>query len=108
MAGFFSGYDLMLTPTMAMPPFPLGHLNLDRDDMRAQGEDVAYTVAYTSTFNSAGNPAASIPLYWNEDGLPIGTHFVAPYADEASLIRIGSALEQLQPWAGRKPPVHSD
>ncbi len=107
-AGFFTGYDLMLTPTMAMPPFPLGHLNLDRDDMRAQGEDVAYTVAYTSTFNSAGNPAASIPLYWNEDGLPIGTHFIAPYADEASLIRIGSALEQLQPWANRKPPVHSD
>ena len=54
----------------------------------------------------AGNPAASIPLYWNDDGLPIGAHFVAPYADEASLIRIGSALEQLQPWADRKPPVH--
>ena len=107
-ANWFRDYDIMLTPTMAAPPFPLGHLNLDREDMAAQGQDVAYTVAYTSTFNAAGNPAASIPLYWNDDGLPIGAHFVAPYADEASLIRIGSALEQLQPWADRKPPVHSD
>ena len=60
-AGFFQDYDLMLSPTMASPPFPLGHLNLDRDDMQAQGRDVQQTVGYTSTFNASGNPAAFRP-----------------------------------------------
>ncbi len=107
-AAFFEDYDLLLTPTMAAPPMELGRLALDRGDARAQGEDVAYTVGYTSTFNSSGNPAASIPLWWNEAGLPIGVQFAAPYGDEATLIRLGSALEQVQPWFDRRAPVHSD
>lgn len=107
-AGFFTKYDLMLTPTMASPPFLLGHLNLDREDMQAQGRDVQQTVGYTSTFNASGNPAASVPLWWNEAGLPIGVQFVAPYGDEARLIRLGSALEEAQPWFDRRAPVHSD
>ena len=102
------GYDLMLTPTMAAAPFELGRLALDREDQYAQGHDVQRTVGFTSLFNASGNPAASIPLYWSADGLPIGTQFVAPYADEATLIRIGAQLEATQPWAGRRPPVHSD
>ena len=105
---FASGYDLMLTPTMAAPPFELGRLALDREDQLAQGQDVQRTVGFTSLFNASGNPAASVPLYWNEGGLPVGTMFVAPYADEAALFRIGAQLEAAQPWAGRKPPVHSD
>ena len=102
------GYDLMLTPTMATPPLELGRLALDRDDLSAQGADVQRTVGFTSLFNASGNPAASVPLYWSEDGLPVGTMFVAPYADEATLFRIGAQLEAAQPWANRKPPVHSD
>ncbi len=102
------GYDLMLTPTMAAAPFELGRLALDREDQYAQGHDVQRTVGFTSLFNASGNPAASIPLYWSEHGLPIGTQFVAPYADEATLIRIGAQLEAAQPWAARRPPVHSD
>ena len=53
-AGFFENYDVLLTPTMAKPPFPLGHLNLDREDARAQGRDVEFTVGYTSTFQRLG------------------------------------------------------
>ena len=102
------GYDVMLTPTMAAPPFELGRLALDREDMAAQGQDVMRTIGFTSIFNASGNPAASVPLYWNEAGLPIGTQFVAPYADEATLFRLGAQLEQAQPWANRKPAVHSD
>ncbi len=102
------GYDVMLTPTMATPPLELGRLSLDREDMYAQGVDVQRTVGFTSLFNASGNPAASIPLYWNEAALPVGTQFVAPYADEAALIRLASQLEAAQPWAGRRPPVHSD
>ena len=102
------GYDVMLTPTMATPPLELGRLSLDRDDLYAQGHDVQRTVAFTSLFNASGNPAASVPLYWNEAGLPVGTQLVAPYADEATLFRLAAQLEAAQPWANRKPPVHSD
>ena len=54
-----------------------------------------------------GNSAASVPLHRNEDGLPIGVQFVAPYGDEAALFRIGSALERAAPWANRRPPIHA-
>lgn len=107
-AGWFADYDVMLTPTMAQPPMEIGRLALDREDYMAQGQDILSAVAFTATFNAAGNPAASVPLYWNDAGLPIGTQFAARYGDEATLFRLAGALEQLQPWAGRKPPVHSD
>ena len=107
-AGWFGEYDVMLTPTMAHPPMELGRLALDREDYMEQGRDILQAVAFTATFNAAGNPAASVPLYWNDAGLPVGTQFVAPYGDEATLFRLAGALEQLQPWAGRRPPLHSD
>ena len=105
---WFEDYDLMLTPTMAQPPMEIGRLALDRDDYMAQGQDILSAVAFTSLFNAAGNPAASVPLYWNDAGLPIGTQFAARYADEATLFRLAGALEQMQPWANRRPPLHSD
>lgn len=107
-AGWFAEYDVMLTPTMAHPPMEIGRLALDREDYMEQGRDILQAVAFTATFNAAGNPAASVPLYWNEAGLPVGTQFAAPYGDEATLFRLAGALEQLQPWAGRRPPLHSD
>ena len=93
---------------MATPPLELGRLALDREDLPAQRVDIMRTVAFTSLFNASGNPAASVPLYWNEAGLPVGTQLVAPYADEATLFRLGAQLEAAQPWANRRPPVHSD
>jgi len=47
----------------------------------------------------------SLPPYWNDDGLPIGMHFVGRYGDEATLFRLASQLEQARPWADRVPPV---
>jgi amidase len=54
--------------------------------------------------NHTGNPAMSVPLFWNSDGLPIGSHFLAPFGDEATLLRVASQLEAAQPWADRWPP----
>ena len=106
-ARFFLDFDLLLTPTMPVPPMPLGLLSPSREDAEAQWRDVMRTIAYTSVFNASGNPAASIPLHWNGDGLPIGVQFVAPYGGEGSLFRIASALEQAAPWARRRPPIHA-
>jgi amidase len=62
-------------------------------------------VAFTAICNATGQPAVSVPLYWNDDGLPIGAHFVAPFGDEATLFRLAAQLEQARPWADRRPPV---
>ena len=107
-ADFFQHYDLMLTPTMPVPPMEIGRLSPSREDTTAQWRDVIHTIGYTAVFNASGNPAASVPLHWNDSGLPIGVQFVAPYGDEATLFRIASALEQAAPWTQRKPPIHSD
>jgi amidase len=57
--------------------------------------------------NLTGNPAMSVPLWWNDDGLPIGVHFLGRFGDEATLIRLAAQLETAQPWADRRPAVHA-
>jgi amidase len=47
----------------------------------------------------------SVPLYWNDQGLPIGMHFAGRYADEATLFRLAGQLERAQPWFDRVPPI---
>jgi Asp-tRNA(Asn)/Glu-tRNA(Gln) amidotransferase A subunit family amidase len=61
-------------------------------------------VAFTAVFNSAGNPAMSVPLHWSKEGLPVGVQFAAPFGDEPTLFRLASQLEAAQPWAERRAP----
>ncbi len=103
-ATFLEDYDCLLTPTMAVPPLELGRLSLDNPDQEAYTTDLLRTIGYTSLFNASGNPAVSVPLIWNDAGLPIGTQFVGRYGDEATLLRLAGQLEEAQPWAGRRPP----
>lgn len=56
-------------------------------------------------FNATGQPAMSVPLYWREDGLPIGSHFVGRFGDEATLFRLAAQLEAARPWTDRRPKV---
>ena len=66
---------------------------------------VSRYATYTPMFNATGQPAMSIPLHWNEDGLPIGSHFVGRFGDEATLFRLAAQLEAARPWAGRRPSI---
>ena len=59
----------------------------------------------TVVFNATGQPAMSVPLFWNKDGLPIGSHFIGRFGDEATLFRLAAELEQARPWATRRPCV---
>jgi Asp-tRNA(Asn)/Glu-tRNA(Gln) amidotransferase A subunit family amidase len=102
---FFTSCDMLLTPTMCEPPHKLGVLSLSNPDADAYLKALLGTIAFTSPFNSSGNPAMSVPLHWSRDGLPVGVQFVAPFGDEAGLFRLAAQLEQAQPWIGRRAPA---
>lgn len=121
---FFETYDLLLTPTLARPPVETGALQPTRAEelvVRAVGQlrggrilrllDVLETAAsrvfdfipYTPLFNITGQPAMSVPLFWNADGLPVGVQFAGRFADEAMLFRLVAQLEEARPWFDRRP-----
>jgi amidase len=101
------GFDLLLTPTCAEPPPPLGSFAATPDDPLAGFLRAAPFGAFTLHFNISGQPAISLPLRWNEEGLPIGVQLVAAYGREDLLIRIAAQIEQAEPWIARLPPVHA-
>jgi amidase len=98
------GFDVLLTPTMARPPAPLGEIRGDDAD----GAILAATpyAAFTVPFNVTGQPAMSVPLTWT-DGLPIGVQLVAASGREDLLLRLAAQLETARPWLDRRPPVHA-
>ncbi|MGH7331866.1 MAG: amidase [Candidatus Rokuibacteriota bacterium] len=102
-ARFFQGYDILLTPTMCQPPYPIGVLNMSSDDDAAYLAALLASIGFTSLFNSSGNPAMSVPLAWSRSGLPLGVQFAARFGDESTLFRLGAQLEAAQPWADRRP-----
>jgi amidase len=107
-ARFFLDHDIWLTPTLAEPPVPLGTFDAPREDpMRSFYRGMEF-VPFTPISNVTGQPAMSVPLFWNADGLPIGTHFVARFGDEATLFRLAAQLEAARPWAIRRPPAADD
>ena len=107
-ARFFTGFDAFLTPTMSSPPLPIGAMVSTPDDPWRSLQVSGQTVRYAGVLaNLTGNPAMSVPLWWNEEGLPIGVHFLGRFGDEATLIRLAAQLEAAQPWAGRRPAVHA-
>ena len=105
LASFLTEYDVWLTPTLGEPPVPLGTFHHPPDDpmeglLRAGGFS-----AFTTLCNVTGQPAMSVPLSWNAEGLPVGTQFVGRFGDEATLFRLAAQLEEARPWADRKPPT---
>ena len=99
------GFDLLLTPTMAVPPPPLGSFEHGPDEPLKPIVVATPMAIFTSGLNMTGQPAISLPLHWSDDGLPIGVQLAAPYGREDVLLRVAAQLEEAQPWADRRPPV---
>lgn len=101
------GFDLLLTPTIPEPPPVLGEFSGTPDNPLVGLFRSAEIVPFTAPFNTTGQPAVSLPLHWNADGLPIGVQLVAAYGREDQLVAVSAQLEAAAPWAGRRPPVHA-
>jgi aspartyl-tRNA(Asn)/glutamyl-tRNA(Gln) amidotransferase subunit A len=100
---YFDGHDLLLTPTIATPPFKVG---LDNPTEIAGRPVEPYDwIPFTYPFNLTGNPAASVPCGFTKDGLPIGLQIVGRRFDDVTVLRAAAGYERLAPWADRKPPL---
>jgi amidase len=102
-----SGFDVLVTPTLGEPPPKLGELVPAAEDLTAAMARSLGLIPFTAQFNITGQPAISLPLHWNEAGLPIGVQLVGAYGREDLLLRVAAQLEQAQPWAQRMPAVHA-
>jgi amidase len=120
-----AGFDVLLTPTVGVPPLPIGAYQLpqgqraalkvltslpggallsQRDRILEAFEPVFEAAPYTMVANVTGQPSLSLPLHWTGDGLPMGMLFTAPTGDEAALFRLAAQLEQALPWRDRVAP----
>jgi amidase len=99
---WLSGYDLLLTPTLTAPPPPLGTYVATPESPLGAGAAASLLVPFTPPFNATGQPAISLPVAWNGEGLPIGVQLVAAYSHEEVLIRVASQLEQACGWTSRR------
>ena len=123
---WFEDYDVLLAPTLGMPPFRIGALQpglaeqiqiaavnrLPIAPLIKSGsllENVAGNtfewMPNTPVFNVTGQPSISLPLHWSAEGLPVGMMFTARFADDARLLQLAAQIEQAQPWFGKRPPI---
>jgi len=98
-----AAYDVVLTPTLAVPPLPVGALRND-DDPAADFEAQKRFTPWTSMWNVTGSPAISLPLHQTPDGLPVGVMLAAAPGREDLLLSVAAQVEEAAPWIDRRPP----
>jgi amidase len=101
---FWNDVDVVLTPTLALPPVPIGWQDAVAGAIPQLRRNTEFT-PYTSVANLTGLPAMSLPLHWTPDALPVGVHAIGPPAADALLLSLAAEIESVSPWAERRPPV---
>jgi aspartyl-tRNA(Asn)/glutamyl-tRNA(Gln) amidotransferase subunit A len=102
-AKFFLRYDLLLTPTLAAPPLPVG---VDYyEEIGGRKVNPPGWFAFTYPINMTGYPSATVPCGWTAAGLPVGLQIIGPRFADALVLRAAAAFEEVAPWAVRRPPL---
>jgi amidase len=99
---FFADYDALLTPTLALPPVPVG--STFEDPEGPVQASIRFT-PFTAVANLTGQPAVSLPLGRGDDGIPVGVQLIGRPADEATLFRVSAQVERARPWLDARPPA---
>lgn len=97
---YLADYDFVLTPTLTQLPAPIGTHTMDTD-FRTFRNSVGLYTTFLAIINASGQPAASVPVYWTEGGLPVGVQLIGRFGHEADLLRVSAQLEDAAPWIGR-------
>ncbi|MDA0770972.1 MAG: hypothetical protein BZY79_06170 [SAR202 cluster bacterium Casp-Chloro-G4] len=96
-------FDLILSPTMAVPPFSVGQIPTEIAGQPVDG--FVGFMPFTYPINMIGNSAASVPAGFSSGGLPIGLHIVGGWGDEETVLAASAAFEQVRPWTDKRPAV---
>jgi amidase len=98
-----NAYDAILTPTLAMPPRPVGWF----DEVEPEENFIRQTLftPWTALYNLSGQPAVNVPLHWSDDGLPIGVMLAGRMGAEGTLISLSAQLESARPWKDKHPAI---
>lgn len=104
-AQWHQSYDVWLTPVLGSAPAKISQFNMQETDIQKAWAPIIDYVPFTAIQNATGQPAISLPLHWNADGLPIGVQFVGRFGEEHLLLALAGQLEKAQPWIERKPQV---
>lgn len=123
---WFESYDILLQPTLGMPPFeigalqargmvafqtwlanhlPLGNVAKKREMMLPIGERLYEWIPNTPVFNTTGQPSISLPLHWSSDGLPVGMMLTGRFADDATVLQLSAQVEKAKPWFDKRPTL---
>jgi amidase len=102
--GFFAGYDVLLVPSLAQRPLPIGTIDVNSTETMAEFSKAMAFSPFTATWNATGQPAISLPLFHGADGLPLGVQLVGQPLGEGTLLALAAQLEAAHPWADRRPP----
>ncbi|MHA1129870.1 MAG: amidase [Candidatus Helarchaeota archaeon] len=103
LANYFQTYDLLITPTTAVPAFDLGIMTPRKIGTKSSSPTA--WVSFTYPFNMTGVPAASIPCGWTTEGLPIGMQIIGKRFDELTVLQAAKAFQTLAPWQDKIPPL---
>ncbi|MSQ08028.1 MAG: amidase [Dehalococcoidia bacterium] len=100
---FFSKWDLLLSPTLAVAAFKINGHPATIGGKKAVHPKLGWLMTYP--FNATGNPAATVPCGFNKDGMPVGLQITGAHCDEEVVIAASAAFEQAMPWADKLPKV---
>jgi amidase len=99
----FDEHDLVLTPTTAAPP-PVAEVSHGAGALASFNQASAY-VCYTPTWNYVGQPAASVPAGFDEDGLPLAVQLAGPPDGESAILSLAVQIEREMPWGEQRPAL---
>jgi len=100
---FLARFDLLITPTVAVPAFEVGKPGLN--EVNGQPSSPLGWTPFCFPFNLTGQPAATVPVGFTSAGLPVGLQIVGRRHADHTVLAASAAFEAAQPWADRRPPV---
>ncbi|WP_340107423.1 amidase [Pikeienuella sp. HZG-20] len=98
LSAFWEEFDILVTPTIASPPIPLGALDTSVGDLDLFLKALFDVSPFVAPFNTTGQPAISLPMHMTPDRLPVGVQLVGRFGRDDTLLSLSRALEIAAPW----------
>lgn len=98
MGNFFETYDVLMTPSFAVPAPPIDTVDVRESDLDRYYSALRGLSEFTSIHNSTGVPACSMPIHWTDAGLPVGVQIATRLGGERTLFALAGQLQEASRW----------